>query len=167
MEGEPIPPKVSKPIQSVHHLTVQQITKAFDIEYYREQTGSWENYTMDAVTGHMKWAIEPILKLFENEFQEFESVGFKGQSKKIKDQIFCEYISRLEERNSIYSRLAIAMLKSTEEDNNWLFAWTVNMALKNMKRRQSWSTKGSQETSGVSASASGKKKNVLTIEECE
>ncbi|KAF3297440.1 hypothetical protein TWF132_007530 [Orbilia oligospora] len=167
MEDEPIPPRIPKPDQlSIHHLNVQQIADAFDVEYYRKRTGSWNNYTMEGATKHMKYMLESVLKLFEDQFEEIESVGFRHQSKTIKDQILHQYISNLEERNSGYSRLALAMLKSTKEDNQWLFLWTAKMVLKNMKRRRPSSTGSSRNTaSGGSAYLSGKKKGGLTIEE--
>ncbi|KAF3170354.1 hypothetical protein TWF751_006837 [Orbilia oligospora] len=167
MEDEPIPPRIPKPTQlSAYHLSTQQIADAFDVEYYRKRTGSWNNYTMEGVTKHMKYMMESVLKLFEDKFEEMESVGFGHQSKTIKDQVLHQYISHLEERNSGYSRLAVAMLKSTKEDNQWLFLWTATKVLKNMKRRQPSSTGSSRNTaSGGSTYLSNKKKKGLTIEE--
>ncbi|TGJ63799.1 hypothetical protein EYR41_011690 [Orbilia oligospora] len=93
MEDEPIPPRIPKPDQlSIHHLNVQQIADAFDVEYYRKRTGSWNNYTMEGATKHMKYMLESVLKLFEDQFEEIESVGFRHQSKTIKDQILHQYI---------------------------------------------------------------------------
>ncbi|KAK6522188.1 hypothetical protein TWF281_002755 [Arthrobotrys megalospora] len=131
-----MPPKVSRPRVTGGHLNTKLLEAAFDIQYYRERTGSWKDIKMGPALGILRENLEPVLVAFRTKLDPNVRL-FRYQRDSLLNDIYRELVDGIQKKNTgtgYYSVIA-DMLRSTEEEERWIFMWLAPTILKNVARR--------------------------------